>query len=147
MKVILLTDVAKLGRKYETKEVSSGHAQNLLIPQGLAIVATPDAIKKYDLLKAKNEGERKVQEELLLKNIDGLDKITLEVAGKANEKGHLFAGLHREELSKEIKKQTQLDIDPSFIELVHPIKEIGEHTVEVKGGGKAVRFKLVVKAA
>ena len=53
MKVILLKDVPKLGKRYETKEVNAGHALNLLIPQGLVIVATPDAIKRVGLLKSK----------------------------------------------------------------------------------------------
>lgn len=147
MKIILLKDVAKLGRRFETKEVSSGHAQNLLIPQGLAVAATPDALKKFEVMKGKLEGERKVQEDLVLKNVKDLEKLTLTIRGKANEKGHLFAGLHAVELAKEIKKQTELDIDPSFIQLAHPIKEVGEHSVEVKAGDKSAKFKVVVEAA
>ena len=96
MKIILTKDVQKLGQKYDVKEVSSGHALNLLIPQGLAISATPEALKRNEVLKKQVESERKVHEDLLVMNVKGLDGITLEVSGKANEKGHLFAGLHRE---------------------------------------------------
>ena len=144
MKVILLKDVAKLGKRFDVKEVSSGHAQNLLIPQGLVIAATPDAMKRIEVLKKQVEGERAIHEELLVKNIKGLDGITLNVAGKANDKGNLFAGLHREEIAKEIERQTQLQVDPSFIQLEHPIKEVGEHTVVVKGGGKEAKFTVVI---
>jgi len=146
MKVILLKDVAKLGRKYDTKDVSSGHALNLLIPQGLAISATTEAVKRIEVLKAQTEGERKVHEDLLVMNVKGLDGITLNVSGKANEKGHLFAGLHREAIAEEIFKQTKLQVDPSFIQLEHPLKEIGEHVIEVKGGGKSAKFKVVIEA-
>ena len=52
MKIILLKDISKLGRKYDTKTVSDGHAINLLIPQGLAIAATKDAVKRIESLKA-----------------------------------------------------------------------------------------------
>jgi large subunit ribosomal protein L9 len=144
MKVILLKDVPKLGKRFDIKDVSSGHAINLLIPQGLVVTATPDALKRFEVQKKQVEGERAIHEELLVKNIKGLDGITLNIAGKANDKGHLFAGLHREEIAKEIEKQTRLQVDPSFIQLDQPLKEIGEHTVVVKGGGKEAKFKVVV---
>jgi len=145
MKVILLKDVAKLGRKYETKTVSDGHAINLLIPQGLAIAATRDAVKRIDTLKASTEGERKIQEELLIKNIEGLKDAVITISGKANDKGHLFAGLHKQAIVEEIQKQTRLQIDASFIQLEHPLKEVGEHIIEVKSGGKSAKMKVIVE--
>ncbi len=146
MKVILLKDVSKLGKKYEVKEVSSGHAQNLLIPRGDAVAATPQALKRAELERSANEGERKIQEELLAKNIEELDGLTLTIKGKANDKGHLFAGLHREAISAELKEQSRLDVMPEAIELDQPIKEVGEHTISVKAGGKSAKFKVVVEA-
>ena len=147
MKIILLKDVAKLGKKFDTKEVSSGHALNLLIPQKLALPATPDVLKRLEKERAAAVAERRIHEDLLLKNIKDLDGVTLTISGKANEKGHLFAGLHREVIVAELLKQTELQIDESFIQLDHPLKEIGEHLVEVKGGGKSVKFKVVIQAA
>lgn len=144
MKVILQKDVAKLGKKFEVKEVSSGHAQNLLIPQGLAIVATKEALKKTETQRLAMEAERKIHDDLLIKNIKDLDGAIITIIGKANEKGHLFAGIHKESIVVELQKQTQLQIDPSFIQLEHPLKEVGEHTVEVKGGGKSAKFKVVI---
>ena len=155
MKVILLKDVAKLGRKYDIKTVSDGHAINLLIPQGLAVTATPEAIKRNEVLRATTEVERKVQEELLFKNIEGLDGVTITIVGKANDKGHLFAGLHKEVIADEIQKQTRLQIDPSFIQLEHPLKTVGDYLVEGRGPssvegsggakGKLVKLKVVVE--
>ncbi|MDE2040905.1 MAG: 50S ribosomal protein L9 [Patescibacteria group bacterium] len=147
MKIILLKDVPKVGRRYDIKDVSSGYALNMLIPKGSAEPATPEAQKRAEIERKKSEGERRLHEELLVKNLKDLDGKTLTVSGKANDRGHLFAGLHREEIAAELRKQTELQIDPSYIELAHPLKEIGEHTVEVKGGGKSVTFKLVIEAA
>lgn len=150
MKVILLKDIAKVGRKYEVKNVSDGYAINLLIPKGDAIAATANALKQIEAEKKRSEGERKVMEELILKNLKDLDGIELTITEKTNDKGHLFAGLHKEEIAKEIEKQTQLQIDPNFIVLEHPIKEVGEHKIEVKahekGIEKSVKFKLIVKS-
>ena len=146
MKIILLKDVKKIGKKYDVKEVSSGHALNLLIPQGLAIAATPDAMEKVKGAKSKMDTERKIQGELLEGNLKSLENITLTVVGKANEKGHLFAGLHREEIVAELAKQTRIQLDPSFVILEHPIKAVGTHSVEVRAGGKSVKLGLVIKA-
>jgi large subunit ribosomal protein L9 len=146
MKIILLTDIPKLGRKYETKDVSDGHALNFLIPKGQALAATPDAIKRIGVEKAKREGEMKVQEDLLAANLKSLEGLTIAISEKANDKGHLFAGLHATEISAALKREARVDIDPSFLVLSQPIKEIGEHTIEVKAGGKSARFKLTIKA-
>lgn len=146
MKVILQKDIAKVGKRFDIKEVSSGYALNLLIPQGSAVPATPENIKRASVAKAAADVDRKVREDLLVKNIKDLDGITLTVSGKASDKGHLFAGFHRAELAAELLKQTQLQVDPAFIQLEHPLKEIGEHMIEVKGGGKSAKFKVVVEA-
>lgn len=146
MKVILLKDVAKLGKRFEVKDVKSGHALNHLIPNGDVAQATRSAMKNMEVQKMKMEGERKVREDLVVMNLKGLDGYVLTVSGKANEKGHLFAGLHREAIAAELQKQSELQIDPLFIQLEHPIKEVGEHTIEVKAGGKSAKFKLVIEA-
>lgn len=147
MKVILLKDIAKLGRKLDVKDVSSGHALNFLIPRGEAAPATPAALKNLELQKSKLDGERKIREDLIAKNIKDLESLVVRVKGKANDKGHLFAGLHSEAIVAEIQKQSELQLDPSFVQIEHPIKEVGEHMIEVKAGGKSAKFKLVIEAA
>lgn len=146
MKVILLKDVPKIGKKYDIKNVADGYALNLLIPKKLAIPGTNEAIKNIELIKSKDEGEKKVQEELLAKSLKELEKASIVIIEKANEKGHLFAGIHKEELAKEIEKQTRVNVSPSFIDLEHPIKEIGEHTVVINALGKKASVNITVQA-
>lgn len=147
MKIILLKDVAKVGRKYETKEISDGYALNLLIPKGLAVAATADAVKRIGVELTKEEGERKIHHELLMKNLKELDGATITMKEKANDKGHLFAGVHKAELIPEIQKQTRLQVDESHIVLDKPIKEIGDHTIDIKIGEKKASFTLSIKKA
>jgi large subunit ribosomal protein L9 len=146
MKIILLKDVAKIGKKYDVKDVSEGYAQNLLLPKGLAVAATADVLKRVNLEKAREEGEKKVHQELLLKNLSELDGITVSLVEKANEKGHLFASIHKPEVVKAIFEQTRLQISEEHIKMDTHIKEIGVHTIEVKAGNKSVKFSLDVKA-
>lgn len=151
MKIILLKDIPKLGHRYEVRDVSDGHAINLLIPQGSAVTATASALKKYEILRKAAETERKIHEDLLVKNLVDLDGKTITIKGKTNEQGHLFAGLHKAEIAAEIKKQTELDIDPTFIQLENPLKQVGEYTIEVTGHrstqktGKTVKLKVIVE--
>jgi len=147
MKVILIKDVPKIGKRFDVKEVSDGHAINLLIPRGLAIAATPDAVKRIQSEKGTIEAEKKVHEELLSQNLKNLGNVILTITGKANDKGHLFAGLHADAIAAELQKQTRLQIDPSFIVMDGPLKSIGEHIVEVKAAGKSAKFKVIVQKA
>ena len=147
MKVILQHDVPKLGKKYDVKTVADGHALNFLIPKNLAEVATEKALKKLESLKATVVAERKVQEDLLSKNIKSIEGVSITIAGKANDKGHLFAGIHKEQLIPELKKQAGIDVLADFIMLDAPIKEVGEHKVEIKVHEKTAKFTLTIVAA
>lgn len=146
MKIILLKDVKGIGKKYDIKEVKEGYALNLLIPRGLAVHATENNIKKFEIVKKSDISHRLIQEDLLIMNLKELNNAKIEMVGKANEKGHLFAGIHKEQIIPEIKNQIHIDILPEFIILEKPIKEVGEHEITVKVADKTVKFKLIVKA-
>ena len=146
MKVILLTDVQNVGHKHDVKEVASGYASNFLIPRKLAEIATDIKVKRGSALKKQHEAERKVQEELLSKNVESLKNISIEINAKANEKGHLFKGIHKEDIILQLKEQAHIDIASEMIVLEHPIKEVGEVTIEVKAGDKTGMFTLTVVA-
>ena len=132
MKVILLRDVAGIGRKGEVKSVSDGYAGNFLLPKKLAQVATPNAIASAEKLKKQTEQDKDVQKNIAEKNINGLKDLKVEIKAKANEKGHLFSIIHPDEISKILKEKYHLDIPSKIIEISKPIKEIGEHTIKAK---------------
>jgi large subunit ribosomal protein L9 len=146
MKIILLKDVAKVGKRYEVKNVADGYALNLLIPKNLAIVATPDAMSRVKLEQDREMGEQKVHLDLLMKNMKAIDGAKVTIKEKANEKGHLFAGIHKLELVPHIEKQTGVQIDPEYLILDKPVKELGEHKLEIKVGDKKAKFTLYVEA-
>jgi large subunit ribosomal protein L9 len=146
MKIILIKDVPKVGKRYEMKEISDGYALNLLIPRGLAISATAEAIKRIDLERSRDEGEKKVHQELLIKNLESIEGVTITMSEKANEKGHLFAGVHKLEIIPAIEKQTRIQIDAEHIILDKPIKEVGIHIIEARVGKKSIKFNLDIKA-
>ena len=146
MKVILLKEIPKIGRKYDIKDVSDGYALNMLIPRGLVQIANVQAVKNIEGMKARDSAERQIQGELLLKSLDTIKNLTLAIKEKANDKGHLFAGITKERLVEEIIKSARLNIDPESIKLDKPIKEVGEHKVIIEAKGKSVEFSVVVEA-
>lgn len=147
MKVILLQDVRKVGKKHEVKNVADGYALNFLIPNKLAESATGSAMKKIDNLKAREAVEKKIKEDLLLKNLKGLSGVTVEIKEPANDKGSLFKGVHSEEIVKALKEQGHLDLLPEYLVLDKPLKDVGEHEIEATVQSKTVKFKVNIKAA
>jgi large subunit ribosomal protein L9 len=146
MKIALLKDIKGLGKKHEIKVVADGFALNSLIPQGLAQVATAQVLARVEVLKKQEEAEKKVQEDLLAKSLKTIHDAVIEVTAGANEKGHLFAGLHAADIAPFVKEQTKVEVAPEFIKIDKAIKEIGEHKIDVKVQGKSATFTLVVKA-
>lgn len=147
MRVILLQDVPKIGHKFEQKQVSDGYALNFLIPRGLAEFASEKALTRANQAKASAETELKVKQSLLAKNLKSLEGVSLEIQAKANAKGHLFAGIHKEEIVKLLREEKHVDILPEFLMMEAPIKQVGESVFEVKAGEKSAKIKVVVKPA
>ncbi len=147
MKVVLLKDVAGVGIKDDVKNVSDGYALNFLIPKKLAVAGTPHSIAHAERMKSEQTAERKVQEDLLFKNLSSMEGVKVELSGKANEKGHLFASIHPIAIAAELKKQKGIDVLPEFLQSDRPIKELGEHKISVKAQGKTGSFTLVVTSS
>ena len=134
MKVILTTDVAKVGNRYELKEFKDGYA-NVLIAKGLALLATPKAISELNAKKAILEQKKEEQMKLFDSIIATVDNRKIEIGAKANEKGHLFKAVGPHDIVLAIKLVTGVDVDDSSV-IMTPIKEVGLHTIEIKKGNK-----------
>ncbi len=146
MKIILLKDIPNIGKRYDVKNVADGYALNFLFPRALAEIASDKSLKNIEEIKRRNSDEQKIREDLLMKGLKDLSGIRIEISEKANTKGHLFAGIHKPELIKEIKKQTNLDVDEAHIDLEKPIKEVGEYDIKIKVQDKEAAFKLIVNS-
>ena len=146
MKIILLKDTAKLGKRGEVKEVADGYAINVLIKKGDALQATPSELSKW---KAKEESKKHKQElvsNLFVKLTDTLHSTLITITGKKHDtKGQLFAQIKEGDIADAIFGVTKLSVDPKQISIATPIKSLGEHTFTLKQGDKKETLKLVVK--
>ena len=147
MKVVLLADVKKIGRKYDIANVSDGYGLNFLLPQKKAVPATAKKIKWAEDMKKNAVSTKEIQATLLAKNIDSIKSAVVEISEKVNDQGHLFAGIHEGDLAKALSEKTNIEIDQDFIVLDKAIKEVGEHDIKVVAGDMEATFKLIVSAS
>ncbi|KXK00053.1 MAG: 50S ribosomal protein L9 [Parcubacteria bacterium OLB19] len=146
MKVILLRDVAKIGKRFEIVNVPDGFAINKLIPMRDAEPATPANVKrvtqnKERLLANKNELRQEIA--MIVEKITS-EPITLNV--EANDQGHLFQAIHAKDITKSAKDRN-LNLSEEYIVIDQPIKSVGEHQINIKLGdfNKGIIIKVVAK--
>jgi large subunit ribosomal protein L9 len=143
--IILTEKIASLGVEADVVRVKRGYARNFLVPQGKALEVTPATLKRLNLLKAKR-AEREARElnesEELARKINKL-KITMEL--ETGETGKAFGSITAADLAERLKKELggNIEIDRHKIHLEKPIKESGEHEVQIKLHGD-VTAKLTV---
>ena len=133
MKVILLRDVPRVGKKYEVKNVSDGYARNFLFLRNLAVVASGAREKEYESKRKRVEILKALEETALEKSIEAISGARLTIESPANEEGHLFAAVHEKDISGKIKADLHLDIREDAIEIGEPIKSLGDHVVKAMG--------------
>lgn len=132
MKVILLEDVKKLGKKDEIIEVSSGYARNFLIPNKKAIVADNVNLNKLEGKKSKENHIKELSLEHAKEIKKIIEKETLVIKAKKGKDDRLFGTITNSEISKELKKKYDIDIERKKIIVENPIKIVGEYIIIIK---------------
>lgn len=131
MRVLLLKDVYKLGHAGDVKKVADGYARNYLIPQRLATLATPAAIKNAEALRQNAAIARAKLNAELAGVADTLNNLTLTFAVKAGETGKLYGSVTMAQIAEEIKKASGLDVERRNVGH-QPLRELGDHKVPVR---------------
>ena len=145
MKVILLKDVAKIGRRLEVANVPDGYALNMLIPKGLAEAATPENMKKLQARTDKMGVDAAAGAEAMTAALETLKAEALAIMAEANEKEHLFEALKPEAVI-EAAKERGVVLDVTQITIKNPIKSLGEHTITLQAGEVTGDINLKVMA-
>lgn len=145
MKVILLTDVPKVGNRYDVKDFKEGYAQNVLLSKGLAELATPAALARLADKKAKMEKIKNEEIEAFVQLIKAVDAKTITISVKANEKGNLFKAISAQDIVEAIHKNAGVAIDANAIVMDH-IKELGTHTITISKGKLKGKCTIIIEA-
>ena len=144
MKVILLEDVNKVGKKDQVLEVKEGYARNYLFAKKLAIEATPanmKELKRQEEIRANKAAQIKAEAEDLAGK---LKEITVTITNKAGEGGKLFGAVTNKEIAERLEKDFGYKVDKRKIELAENIKTLGTYRPNVKLHNQ-VSVELTVK--
>ena len=131
MKVMLIKDVYKLGRAGDVKKVADGYGRNFLIPQGLAVLATPGALKQVERIRSQAEIRRAEQNKELQGLADEITGVVLTFAAKAGETGKLYGSITTQNVADALQKKTRYEVKRHQIDL-QPIRNLGEFIANVR---------------
>ncbi len=146
MKVLLIQDIEDLGMAGEIKDVAKGYGQNYLIPKGLAVLATPGAMKQADLHRRRAAERRQRLADEVAALAQSIRQTTLVFQAKAGEKGRLYGSVTTAEIADKLGEAVEREIDRRKITLESPIKELGTHKVALRLSAEVVaEFDVVVE--
>lgn len=132
MKVVLRTDLAKLGKRGDICEVADGYARNYLLPKGHAIIAnqgiTQQAAKMRQARDAKDARDRQVAEGIARSLVQQVIRIPM----RAGPEGKLFGSVTPANIAEAVAHQTGIDVDRHKLHLAEPIKALGSHQVPLR---------------
>lgn len=146
MEVLLLKDIKRLGKAGEIKKVAVGYGRNYLIPRGLAVLATPGAVRSTEVQKAiEEQREERIRTDSTAL-AEHLSQVSLTFKVKASEKGRLYGSITSADIAAQIEKQTGQAVDKRKIELEEPIRLLGKHQVPIRlMAGMAPEVTVVVE--
>ena len=128
--LLLIQSVDHLGRQGDIVEVKSGYANNYLLPQGLATIATDHHKRMVEKHRAKLEALHAARLEGYRKQAEDLGRLSVTIEANANEEGHLYGSVGPHEIATALKAHG-VTISPDQVRLDGPLKELALYTVKV----------------
>lgn len=143
MKVILLRDVAKIGRRFEIVEVPDGFALNKLIPKKDAEAATPANLKRIQQQKARTSANKAESSAEIIAIVEKLNQNKLNITTETNDLGHLFKAVHAKDIVKSAN-DLGLGLSEEVVIINEPIKSVGEHQIYIKNQDQKLSVNIIV---
>jgi len=131
MRVLLLEDVYKLGRAGDVKKVADGYGRNYLLPQGLAVLATPGALKQVEHIRSRASASRSALNKEMGGIAEKLVNLTLAFPARAGETGKLYGSITAQMIAEAIQKKVGASIDRRQID-AQPLRALGDYKVHVR---------------
>lgn len=131
MQVLLRSDVAGVGRRGDIVNVSSGHARNYLLPNGLAVAASEGTVRQSESMKKARQQKEAADRESATNLIADLAKRQIQVTAKAGNEGRLFGSVTTSDIAGALAAQAGVTLDRKKV-VAQPIRTTGNHTAVVR---------------
>jgi large subunit ribosomal protein L9 len=144
MKIILMQDVYKKGVAGEVVEVAPGYARNFLIPRGMAVKATPGAMRAAENLRKQSVVRRAERDQEFTKLAEQIKQIELYFSVRAGETGKLYGSVTPGDIAEQVKANYGIELDRRRVG-DHPLRELGDFQVPVRlEAGLAPQMRVVI---
>jgi len=131
VQVLLRRDVKGIGRRGDIVTVSSGHARNYLIPNGLAVEATDGAVEQAATVKKSRAVREAADRESARAIATAFAETPLVITAKAGATGKLFGSVTAADIVEAVERQFHVVVERKHVSIEHPIREVGTHQVSV----------------
>ncbi len=131
MKVLLIKDVYKLGRAGDVKKVADGYGRNFLLPQGMAVLATPGAMSTAERIRAKAAEKRAILNNEMGAVADLLKNVHLTFNARAGETGKLYGSITSQDVADAIQKKSGVAVKRQQLDM-QPLRMLGEHVIRIR---------------
>lgn len=145
MKVILLRDVAKIGKRFAIVEVPDGYALNKLIPSKDAEPATANNIKRINQLKERSQANKTGQVVEIREIVEKITNLPLQIIMEANDLGHLFQAVKVSDIVKSAKER-DITISDDYLKITETIKTVGDHQIIIETQEISLTLPITVVA-
>ncbi|MCO5183591.1 MAG: 50S ribosomal protein L9 [Anaerolineae bacterium] len=146
MQVLLKEDIDNLGYAGEVKKVARGYGRNYLLPRGLAVMATPEAMNMAEAWRSRAEARRaemRAEYEILSERISG---VTLDFVAKAGNNGKLYGSVTNADITDGLNESLGTEIDRRKVD-GGPLRQLGEHTITVRlNADFQPQFQVVIRS-
>ena len=146
MEVLLLKDVVDLGEAGEIKRVADGYARNYLVPRGLAVRATPGAIKQAEKQRqaaARRQAKELTEAQALAQALDG---VSVSFQARAGESDRLYGSITNVNIAEALEEKIGQEVDRRKFEMEEPLKELGTHAVTIRlAPGAEAKVTVVIE--
>lgn len=147
MRIILLSDIKKVGVRGAIVEVADGFAQNVLIPKKQAVPATGANLKKVQTAESARAGKAIFDATMARKALADIDGKSVSIQAKANAQGGLFEAVHPHQVAEAIRKELGVAVPEGAITLLpEHIKTLGEFRAEIALQGASAEVVVAVTA-